>query len=129
MATYSRVSRLIPSAQRSARITNVVAGDEIDVTDILGRSARQIKIVPDDSSDSIDFRLNNRIKFHPGRTVHGQPSTGFETTVVSEGSHHPLYNATGDTEYLTDEGLRVDYIQIDAITFGAGGSAIEIIVW
>lgn len=133
MATYRKVSRLIPSAERHQVITDVVAGDEIDLVDVLGRPARRLKIVPDDETDSIDIRLNNRVKIKEYYQGTGWPENGHAkpTTVyvVSEGEQHPLYSLTGDTEYLTEEELKISFIQIDDITFGSGGTAITIYCW
>lgn len=133
MATYRKVSRLIPSGERHQVITDVVAGDEIDLVDVLGRPARRLKIVPDDATDSIDIRLNNRVKIKQYYQGSGWPENGYakpETVyVVSEGEQHPLYTLTGDEQYLTEEELKISFIQIDDITFGSGGTSITIYCW
>lgn len=133
MATFRKVSRHVPSSQRSTSITDVVEGDEIDVEAILGRPAQGVKIVPFNESDSISVRLNNRIKiptFYPksGYAEEGQkkPDT---VVVVSAGEHFPVYEMTGAEAYYTETGLRVSFIQIVDITFAGTSGAVEIEVW
>jgi hypothetical protein len=133
MATYRKVSRLIPLAERAASITAVVDNDEIDIVDVLGRPARGVKIIPDDPSDSISLRFNNKIRIPAvsndrDSRIH-RDIPGDAVTKVSEGEHHSEYTVTGESAYYVMEGLVVSFIQISNITFGAGGSAISIEVW
>ncbi len=134
MATYSKVSVLTPSGERHQTITAVVAGDEIDVKSILGRTAQGIKIVPHDSSDEISIRLNNKVTiptYYQG--LKGTPEGGFQrptsVSFVSKGSQHPLYTLVDQSEYVLQENLKISFIQVEDITFGAGGTEISIYVW
>lgn len=131
MATYTRVPRSVPSSQRNTVVTDVVATDEIDVADILGRPARRIKIVPDDSTDEITIRLNNRLRL---KTVYQSTMDPFTETpnpvyVTSHSDTYPAYVLTGGTEYYTEEGLSISYITVEDIVFGGGGSSVTIYVW
>jgi hypothetical protein len=133
MATFSKVSRLIRSAERSALITDVVDDDQIDIESILGRPARGVKIIPDDASDTITLRLNNKIRIpamgdnRDSLVYRDIPSDA--ASVVSKGSHQSVFTITGDTVYYIQEGLSVSFIEIASLTFGAGGTSISIEVW
>lgn len=135
MATFRKVSRLVPSSQRSTSITDVEAGDQIDVKAILGRPARQIKIVPGDSSDLIEVRLNNRVviptyydRHKTTQPTHLRATENVE--FVSAGAHYPVYEMTGSDAYYTEEGLAISFIEIVDITFGGSpATAPEIEVW
>lgn len=115
-ATYHRVSRLVPSTQRTGVITDIETGDQIDITDVLGRPAHRIKIVPDDSADNITLRLNNRVKI-PAYYGEGGMEKGHQkpetTTVVSRGAQHPAYVLTGESQYYTEDGLEVSFIDVE----------------
>jgi len=132
MATYRRASRLVPSAQRHTVVTEVEAGDQINFVDILGRPARRIKIVPDDATDEITIRVNNRVRI-PQRGEDDNSDVFREIPnsvyVVSDGAQHPAYVLTGDTSYYTEEELRVSFVSIIDITFGSGGTSITIYAW
>lgn len=133
MATYRKVSRHVPSSQRSASITDVQEGDQIDVYEILGRPARGIKIVPFSDADQIDIRLNNKLKmptYYPrsGWPEAGQPKPA-TVTVVSAGEHFPVYEMTGAESYYTEDGLYVSFIEIVTITFAGSSGPVEIEVW
>jgi hypothetical protein len=141
MARYRKVSRLVPSAQRSTSITAISAGDQIDVSSILGRPARGIKFIPGYADDVIEVRLNNRRKLQvPYRNTGAQGLTSdfasafadpsSEVEIVSAGAHYPTYTMTGSESYYSEDGLAVDYIDIVDLT--AGGSpviALQIEVW
>jgi len=110
----------VPSAQRTNVITDVEAGDLIDIVDVLGRPAHRVKIVPDADTDVIEIRLNNRVRIpqyynHPGTGMHGQKKPE-SITVVSAGSHHPTYSLTGADQYYTEENVVVSFIEIVDIT-------------
>lgn len=133
-ATYRKVSRLIPSAERHQTITSVVAGDRVDIKAILGRPAKRLKIVPAASANVIQIRLNNKITI-PSYYQTGSfyPNSGLESPnaveVVSSGAQHPVYTLTGQSEYFTEENLSISYIDIEAITFTGGGTSITLYCW
>ncbi len=133
MATFRKVSRHVPSSQRSASITNVTEGDQIDVYEILGRPARGVKIVPFADTDQISIRLNNKLKmptYYPksgwGEAGQQRPET---VVVVSAGEHFPVYEMTGADAYYTEENLHVSFIEIVTITFAGTSGPVEIEVW
>ncbi len=133
MATFRKVSRHVPSSQRSASITDVEEGDQIDVSEILGRPARGIKIVPFSDTDQINIRLNNKLKMpvrYPksgwGEAGQLKPET---VVVVSAGEHFPVYEMTGAEAYYTEEGLFISFIEIVQITFAGTSGPVEIEVW
>jgi|SaaInlStandDraft_4_1057021.scaffolds.fasta_scaffold61211_2 hypothetical protein len=131
-ATYYKVLSSIPSLERSAEITAIVQGDQINIKDdILGRPARGFKIIPDDSTDSITYRLNNRIEIVKKGPFHGTVKSGaFESTEVWQtGYGVPQYTETGAAVYESVEGLQISSIEFPTIVFGAGGVAITMIVW
>ncbi len=122
-ATYARVSRLTPSGQRTGVITDIDASDEIDIVDVLGRSARRIKIVPSGGdSVEIELRINNRIKIPVptqklGEALMDHHSPG-SVIVVSKGEEHALYELTGSDQYYTEEGVTVAFVQIESVSAG-----------
>ncbi len=131
MATYKKVSRSIPTAQRHQAITEVEAGDEIDIVDVLGRPARGMQIVPEADTDVITLRLNNKIRMTSKYVDEGQYTfqgidSPASTTVVSKGEHHPLYTLSGEEQYLTQDGLQISFVQIEDIT---GNDTCSLYVW
>lgn len=129
MATYQKVPRSVPSSQRTTIITEVEAGDRINIEDILGRPARQIKIVPDHSTDQISFKLNNFIRLEPKDKTAGTAYLQPTVEVWSSGAAFSTFSVSGEDSYLSEEELRVSSIEIVDITFGDGGTAIQIVVW
>lgn len=124
MATTLRVSRSIPSSQRSTLITDVAAGDQVDVEEILGRPARGIKFVTGDSADSISYRLNNKLKLYQ--------RDKFDKTDIQEiwsaGESFPVFTSTGNTEHETQEGVSISSFEVTALTL-ATGTTIEVVAW
>ena len=137
MATYTPVSKSVPSAQRSTEITAVAAGDRIDIEDVLGRPARRVQFIMTDAADTIDYTLNNLTRIHKKRRrdeafsktdqVHGI----YENEIIeiwSGAGSFPSYQSTGSSVLETAEGLRIASIQIDALSLDSG-TTITIICW
>lgn len=129
MATYQKVPRSVPSSQRTTMITAVEAGDRIDIEEILGRPAKQIKILPDDSTDVIEFKLNNLVKLEPKDRTAGTAYLNPTVEIWSAGAAFTTFSVSGEESYLSEEELRISSIDIIDITFGNGGTAISIVVW
>ena len=137
-ATYTPVPRTVPSAQRVVEITDVVDGDQIDLTDALGRPAKKVQFHMVDAADTVEYTLNNLKKILPQRTaaesynavdrnegVFGKT----QVEIWSGAAGFPSFSSTGSTVLETGDGLEVSSIQIDALTFTTGGTAITIIAW
>lgn len=133
MATYRKVSRLVPSSQRTTEITNVDTGDVIDFKEILGRRARRIKISLPNNITSAQFRLNNKIYIEPESRLIGINEHSYSplptVEIVSEGAHHPLYTLAGNAEYYTEEGLSISFMQIVDVTTSSGASTVSVTCW
>lgn len=137
MATYTPVPKTVPSAQRSAEITAVAAGDQIDLTDVLGRPARRLQFIMTDAADEIEYKLNNLLRRRSARPagetfsktdqIHGT----YDTDVVEiwiESDAFPSFTSTGSTVIETADGLNISSVQIDALTLSVG-TTITIICW
>ena len=137
MATYTPVPRSVPSAQRSAEITAVAAGDRIDIEAVLGRPARRVQFVMADAADTVEYTLNSLTRIHKKRSrekafsktdqVHGIHNNEI-VEVWSGAGGFPSYESTGSTVLESAEGLSVSSIQIDALSLGTG-TTITIICW
>lgn len=134
MATVYPASRHTPLGERTVTITDIVAGDTIDIKAALGRSATRVKIIPADSTDEISLYINNTIRiknYYQGNF--SERAGGLESPlpvyITSTGAHFPLQTMTGSEQYYTEDSLKVSSIHIDAITFGAGGMSITIVAW
>ena len=137
MATYTPVPKSVPSAQRSAQITAVVAGDQIDITDVLGRPARRIQFIMTDAADTVDYTLNSLQRIHKKRRADEAFSKTdqmygiYENDIIeiwSGSSGFPSYQSTGSTVLETSEGLSIASLQIDALSLSSG-STITVICW
>lgn len=123
MATVKRVSTAIPSRERSFLISDVVAGDKIDILYILGRPARTVKFVMGGPSDTVEYRLNNLLRLRKfNETV------ADETVEVWSGSDSfPVYSDSGKEAHVSLEPLEISSLEIVNLTL-AGGTTIEIVV-
>ena len=138
MATYTPVPKSVPSDERSAQITAVAAGDQIDLIDVLGRPARQLQFVMTDSADTIDYTLNSLQRIRNKRTAEesfsktDQVFGTFGTTVTevwrTGGEGFPSYQSTGSAVLETTEGLKISSVDIEALSLSSG-STITIIAW
>lgn len=128
-ATFSKFRTLVPSSERSTTITSVEAGDKIDIKNILGRPARQIKIIPDHSTDVIEFKLNNLLRLRPKNKLDENQTVQADVEVWSAAPQFSTFSITGEDFYLTEEEVNISSIEIVDITFGDGGTEITIVVW
>lgn len=123
MATYCKVSKLVPGSERSQLITNVAAGDRIDIIDVLGKPARGLKMITSDGTDTVEYKLNNlsrirkRNEFNADETVY----------VWSESDSCPSYTDTGLVIETQDQ-LRISSIEIMSLILVVG-TTIQIVVW
>ena len=136
MATYTPVPKSVPSSQRSAEITSVANGDQIDLTDVLGRPARRLQFIMTDAADTIDYTLNSLRKIKVSRSSEDAftdadqvwGASGGYVEVWSGADGFPSYQSTGSTILETAEGLKISSVQIDGLSLSSG-STITIICW
>ena len=135
MATYSSVPSSVPSPQRVALITSVASGDQIDLTDVLGRPARKIQFHMTDPSDSVDYTLNSLRKIRPQRTRDEAYTKADQVWGVYNKTEEQVwsdsmssFSSTGDTVLETSDSLQISSIQIDALSLSTG-TTIELVVW
>ena len=123
MATYFKVSREIPSRERSQLITDVAVGDQIDIVDVLGRSAKGLKFITTATTDQVEYKLNNL------RRIRQQNKTTADTdiSVWTQNNNCPVYTDIGEVIETQDE-LRISSIEITALTLSSG-AVIQIVVW
>jgi len=123
MATFTKVPLTMRSSERSTVITNVVAGDKIDIVDILGRPADGLIINTTADTDVIEFRMNNYI------TLETRPKERIDlpqdVRVWSAGAGYPIFSLTGATAHATDDNFEISSIEIVSLT---GPASIEIVV-
>ena len=128
MATYTKVSNLIPSPERSALITDVAAGDVIDCIDILGRPARGVIITTTDSTDSVTYGLNAKKTFLRKREgAAGFISAWMKTDVSALDPSTQSYTATG-LQIQTVDGLQISTIGFFSLTLSVG-TTVTVTVW
>lgn len=134
MAIYTTVSKLIPSNERTAIITAVAAGDQIDILEILGRPARGIQFHMTSASDTISYYLNNKKKIIPSNqsediynAVHKAWGIG-DRTPVEFWSKNDLFTSTGTAILETVENLKISSIEVVSLTLSSG-TTISIVVW
>ena len=127
-ATYTKVPRTVPSGQRSALITAVEVGDQVDVIDVLGRPARGMKMVTTASTDSVSYQLNHKLTLLKDDDRIGDVSTYTGTTVEfwASDSTHTFTDVGENIE--TVSGLRISSFEITSVTLGSG-STISVVVW
>lgn len=136
MATYTKVSKSIPSQQRTAIITAVAAGDKIDLEDVLGRPARKVIFNMTDASDAVQYKVNHLRKLRTQRTseqaysVTDQVYGVFESeTIEFWGNDASTFSGTGSETLETIDGLRVASIEIVSLTLAdPSGSVITLSV-
>jgi hypothetical protein len=136
MATYKPVSRSVPSAERSTVITDVAAGDTINLIDVLGRPARGLIVSADNSADVVEYRLNNRkvvTVIPPAEQERNAAAIAFggkeddvsEVEVWERSEAFPTFTTTG-ASWQTVEGLTISSIDIVSIT---GPATITIVAF
>ena len=139
MATYTPIPKHVPMEQRSNIITNVAAGDQIDIIKVLGRPARRVQFILTQQTDVINYRLNNLVRIRKQRSGEGVLSVAervygtfgmedAEVEVWNTGPGFPEYSSTGAVIIETAETLEVESIDMGTMTLHHG-SVIEIVVW
>ena len=134
MATYTKVSRSIPSQQRAALITAVAVGDKIDLEDVLGRPARKVIFLMTDAADVIGYKMNHLRKIRAPRTAEESYSVAdqvygvFETTVTNFwASDADTFTGTGSTQLEIASNLSVSAIEIISLSLSTGATiSIEV---
>lgn len=125
MASYTPVPRSMPSSERTATITDVDEGDRIDIRKILHRPAKQMRIIPDNVGDVIQFRLNNLIRYPEGKKDYASDALLEHVEVWSQSDAYPEYSVSGEESYISEEGLQISSIEVTS----NDGNAFSIIVW
>lgn len=133
MATYTPVPKEVPSLERTTVITAVAAGDRIDVRDVLGRSARKVQFIAANSTDVVEYRLNNlrRVRQevptpygkNQALQAWGVNSNDFEEKLIWE-EVGPSFSTTG-AAFETVDGLKISSIEVISLT---GPTTISIVV-
>jgi len=124
MASYTPVPGSVFSTHRTALISNVAVGDQVDVKAILGRSARGMKFQMTATTDVIDFKLNNLERMRQ----HVETGADIDIEVWSSAAHHSIYRGTGKLEHVTQDGIRVDSFEVTTLTLSSGVD-IDVVVW
>jgi hypothetical protein len=134
MATYTKVSKSVPSSQRAALISAVAEGDQIDIEDVLGRPARKIIFQMTDASDTVTYKINHLRRIRTGRPKGETYSEAdqvwgvFGTEVINSWAGHcDVFSGTGAIELETVDGLQISSLEIVSITT-ASPSTITIYV-
>lgn len=131
---YKKPSRKLPRGQRVALITNIAAGDTVDIEDILGFPANYVKIVTPDSGDVLEIRMNNKYVVadnytNPGFGDYGHVDPRSAETITSKGEQHMVHTLTGDTIFYLEEGLTMSFFELVTMTPNTGTSVIQLVVW
>ena len=131
---YKRPSRSIPRGQRVALVSNIAAGDTVDIVDILGFPARVLKITTPDAGDVLDIRVNNKyvvagVYNTPAQGEHGSIDPRSAVTITSGGDQHPVHTMTGSDTYYSEEGLEIAFLELVAMTPATATDVIEILAW
>tara|TARA_R110002126_G_scaffold61212_2_gene158424 strand:+ start:511 stop:885 length:375 start_codon:yes stop_codon:yes gene_type:complete len=124
MASYTPVPGSVSSSQRTALISNVASGDQVDVKAVLGRSARGVKFQMTATTDVIDFKLNSLVRMRQ----HVETGADVDVEVWSSAAHHSVYRGVGKLEHTTETGINVDSFEIEALTLSSG-TTIDVAVW
>ncbi len=134
MATYTKASNSIPAQQRAVLITDVGAGDRIDIQDVLARGARQVIFKMTDATDTISYKINHLRRVRPSRTkeekltVADQVYGVFEKTTVEFWSGSgDTFTATGSSQLEIADGLEVSSLEIVSLSLSSGSTiSIEV---
>jgi hypothetical protein len=121
-ATYVSVPRSVPSQERTALITGIVATDVVDVVDVLGRPARGVAFNTTDSTDTVSYRLNNS-----PRILKENESSADEIVIMPPRTDATVFTSTG-LSFQTVSGLEISSFQITALTLLVG-TTITATVW
>lgn len=124
MADYTKVPGHVFSSRRTALISNVAVGDQVDVRDVLGRPARGVKFQMTATTDVIDFKLNNLVRIRQ----HNETQADTDVLKWSSGAQHSTYRGAGKIEHVTEDGIQIDSFEIVALTLSSG-VVIDVVVW
>jgi len=134
MATYTRVSRLVPDDQRVVQITEVGVGDQLDFVDILGRPARRLIMNTSLDTDTVGYTLNSLRRLRKKRSI-GALSSADRMWGVYDEDEILVWSGAGD-EFVSEgevietaEGLKISSIEIDSLTLSGGATTITIVAW
>ena len=139
MATYVSVAKVSPSSARILSVTDVAAGDRIDLTAALGRPATKVEFYMTDTGDELSYTLNSLKKLRTNRRDEGElllsdaeglyGTYGTEVIDVWSGSaKYPAIEETGLIEHETDDGISIHSIQINSLTLSVG-TTISLMAW
>jgi hypothetical protein len=135
MATYTKVSRSVPSSQRAALISAVGEGDQIDIEDVLGRPARKVIFQMADASDTVTYKINHLRRIRTSRPKGETYSEAdqvwgvFGTEVINAWSGNAdVFTGTGSIVLETVEGLYISSIEIVSLTLTGSPATITISV-
>lgn len=128
MATYTKVSSSVPSAQRVAVLSDVEEGDRINIEDdVLGRPARTVVFQMTDSSDTVEYKVNNLRRIRPplSTTVHRTAADAMwgeagESNIEWWSARGDVFTGTGAIYLETVEGLQVSSIEIVSLDLSTG---------
>jgi len=118
MATYPAIDTSIPTGQRAVLIKDIHVSDKINIYSVLMRTARGFKLQTGSELDSISYRINNL------KSPQTLPLPADE--IWSQNSS--VFTNTGDTEYVSVEGLELSSIEFTELIL-ASGTTIEMVVW
>lgn len=130
MATYTKVSNSVPSAQRAAVLSDVEEGDRINIEDdILGRPAKVVVFQMTDSSDIIEYKVNHLRRIRPpsGTTVHRTAADAMwgeagESNIEVWSARGDVFTGTGAVYLETIEDLQVSSIEIVSLDLSTGST-------
>lgn len=125
-ATYTKCSRDLPSSQRAAVITNCVAGDKIDLRDVLGRPANHLIFLMTDPGDIVEYKINHLRKLTTVRRAEDSLSVADQVWGVFGTEKFDLWLAadtftgTGSSQLETEAGLEIASLEIVSLTLSTG---------
>ena len=129
MATYFKVPRSVPGAQRASMITEVEEGDRIPFDEILGRPARGMKLIVGADTDEVVYKVNHRFKtLNQEDAFRDDIQYPAEVEEIWSGAPgHTEFTVTGDTEHIIT-GFNISTIEIVSLDLDSG-TEIEIMIW
>lgn len=123
-ATWRQPSKTIPINERAVVITDVVEGDRIDFTEILGRPAKLLVFETSDAADSVELRLNTLSKRQ--KDITGPQRSG---AVILWGVNDVVETWLPGTTFVwtgerisTPESVRISSVEIVNLTLGTGST-------
>jgi len=135
MATYTRIPKTVPSYLRVTKITDVAAGDQIDLVSILGKPAAVVQLHVGTSTEIVEYRLNSHVVVTtvPDEGVgytDAQKLWGVKNATTAsvwlDTDAYPVFSSTGAEVLEIGEGLKVSSIEIISIDTAP---TITIVAW